>query len=157
METLLEPGYWGMFLSAFLAATVLPFSSDVIYGLMLLSQYDPFWTTVMASLGNWLGGMSSYYLGFLGYWVWIEKYWGVKKAKVEKWENKARKFGAWPALISWLPIIGDPIAIALGFFKLNVYKVAVLMLIGKTLRYLTIGIVIVYFPDLRDWVMAEQP
>ncbi len=155
METLLEPGYLGMFFSAFLAATVLPFSSDIIYGLMLLNQYDPFWTTVMASLGNSLGGMSSYFLGYFGYWVFIEKYLQVKKAKVEAWQEKVARFGSWPALITWLPVIGDPIAIALGFFKLNVYKVAVLMLIGKSLRYITIGIIISYFPEMRDWVMGE--
>jgi len=156
METLLDPGYLGMFISAFLAATILPFSSDIVYGLMLLGQYDPFWTTVMASLGNWLGGMGSYYLGYFGYWLWIEKYWGVKKQNVMKWQAKVARFGSWPALLSWLPVIGDPIAIALGFFKLNVYKVAVLMLIGKTLRYITMGIIISHFPELRVWFMGGQ-
>ena len=144
-----------MFLSAFLAATILPFSSDVIYGIMLLSNYDPVLTTTMASLGNWLGGMSSYYLGFIGYWAWIEKYWRVKKQKVEEWRAKLARFGSWPALITWLPIIGDPIAIALGFLKLNVYKVAILMLIGKTLRYVTIGLIIIYFPEMRDWFIDK--
>ena len=155
METLFELGYLGMFLSAFLAATILPFSSDVIYGIMLLSNYDPVLTTTMASLGNWLGGMSSYYLGFIGYWAWIEKYWRVKKQKVEEWRAKLARFGSWPALITWLPIIGDPIAIALGFLKLNVYKVAILMLIGKTLRYVTIGLIIIYFPEMRDWFIDK--
>ncbi len=155
MDTLFDIGYLGMFASAFLAATILPFSSDVVYGLMLIGDYDPTLTTVLASMGNWLGGMTSYYLGYFGHWVWIEKYWGLKKGKILKWEEKVRRFGSWPALISWLPVIGDPIAIALGFFRLNVYKVAVLMLIGKTLRYITFGVIIIYFPELRDWLMRE--
>ena len=154
METLLDPGYWGMFLSAFLAATILPFSSDVIYAIMLLGNYDPFWTTVMASLGNWLGGMSSYALGYLGYWLWIDKYLGVAPVKIEKWMLRLQKFGPWPALLSWLPVVGDPIAIALGFLKLNPYAIAVLMLLGKTLRYVTIGMLILYFPEMRDYFLS---
>ncbi len=154
METLLDPGYWGMFLSAFLAATILPFSSDVIYTIMLLGNYDPFWTTVMASLGNWLGGMSSYALGYLGYWLWIDKYLGVAPVKIEKWMLRLQKFGPWPALLSWLPVVGDPIAIALGFLKLNPYAIAVLMLLGKTLRYVTIGMLILYFPEMRDYFLS---
>jgi membrane protein YqaA with SNARE-associated domain len=154
METLLDPGYWGMFLSAFLAATILPFSSDVIYAIMLLGNYDPFWTTVMASLGNWLGGMSSYALGYLGYWLWIDKYLGVAPVNIEKWMLRLQKFGPWPALLSWLPVVGDPIAIALGFLKLNPYAIAGLMLLGKTLRYVTIGMLILYFPEMRDYFLS---
>lgn len=153
MESLLEPGYWGMFIAAFLAATILPFSSDVVYALMLIGDFSPFWTTVMASLGNWIGGMSSYGLGYLGYWLWIDKYLGVPPAKVKGWMEKLSKFGSWPALISWFPIIGDPIAIALGFLKLNPYWVGFLMLIGKSLRYVTIGLVIIYFPEMRDYFL----
>lgn len=154
METLLEPGYWGMFVSAFLAATILPFSSDIIYALMLFGNYDPFWTTFMASIGNWLGGMSSYGLGYLGYWLWVDKYLGVAPEKVELWMQRLRLFGPWPALLSWLPVIGDPIAIALGFLKLKPLPVAILMLIGKTLRYLTIGLIILYFPEMRDFFLS---
>jgi membrane protein YqaA with SNARE-associated domain len=154
MENLLEPGYWGMFLSAFLAATILPFSSDIIYAIMLLGNYDPFWTTFMASIGNWLGGMSSYGLGYLGYWLWVDKYLGVTPHKIERWMQRLRRFGPWPALLSWLPVIGDPIAIALGFLKLKPLPVAILMLIGKTLRYVTVGLLILYFPEMRDFFLS---
>ncbi len=153
MDSLLEPGYWGMLAAAFLAATILPFSSDVIYGLMLIGDYDPVLTTIMASVGNWLGGMTSYGLGYLGYWLWIDKYLGVPPAKVQQWMDKLSRFGAWPALITWLPGIGDPIAIALGFLKLDPYAVSILMLIGKTLRYVTLGVLIHFFPEIRDFIL----
>lgn len=150
--TFYELGYLGLFLGAFLAATILPFSSDVVFALMLYNGYDPTTSLICAVSGNWLGGLSSYALGYLGYWMLLEKYWRIKKEKVEKWRAKLQKFGPWPALITWFPIIGDPIAITMGFLKINIYKVAPLMFIGISLRFTTILILVLQFPDFWDQV-----
>ena len=135
MAEWIEYGYWGLFLAAFLAATIIPFSSDVLLSAMLLGDFEPWKLLVFASGGNWLGGMVSYGMGYLGKWEWIEKYLKVKRQKVERFQDYANRYGSYFALITWLPIVGDPMAIALGFVKTPPLSTAFWMLVGKTLRY----------------------
>lgn len=131
----MELGYLGLFIASFLAATVIPFSSEVIFSAMVFSGLDA-WTCVwVATLGNWLGGMSCYYLGRLGKMHWIEKYLGVKKEKIEKFADRIHKHGDWFAFFSFLPGIGDIIAVASGFFRCRWWLVAISMLLGKFCRY----------------------
>jgi membrane protein YqaA with SNARE-associated domain len=135
MTGLMELGYLGLFIASFLAATVIPFSSEVIFSAMVFSGLDA-WTCVwVATLGNWLGGMSCYYLGRLGKMEWIEKYLGVKKEKIEKFADRIHKHGDWFAFFSFLPGIGDIIAVASGFFRCRWWLVAISMLLGKFGRY----------------------
>jgi membrane protein YqaA with SNARE-associated domain len=135
MTGLMELGYLGLFLASFLAATVVPFSSEVIFSAMVFSGLDP-WTCVwVATLGNWLGGMTSYYVGLLGKIEWIEKYFHVKKEKMESYTIRIQKYGDWFAFFSFVPFIGDVIAVATGFFRCKWWKVAISMLIGKFARY----------------------
>lgn len=131
----MELGYLGLFLASFLAATVVPFSSEVIFSAMVFSGLDP-WTCVwVATLGNWLGGMTSYYVGLLGKIEWIEKYFHVKKEKMESYTIRIQKYGDWFAFFSFVPFIGDVIAVATGFFRCKWWKVAISMLLGKFARY----------------------
>lgn len=74
MEWLLNLGYFGLFLGSFVAATVVPFSSDVQLVAMLAAGGNVWFCVAVATLGNWLGGLTSYWLGWLGKWEWIEKY-----------------------------------------------------------------------------------
>lgn len=140
--------YLSMFIMAFLAATVIPFSSDAVFVGMLAMGYDMWILLLAASLGNTLGGYTSFFLGKLGKWEWLEKYAKVKRAKVESWRTKISNYGSVLALLTWLPFIGDVIAVALGFFRLKFWQVAIFMAIGKTLRYLTIAIIWPWFEAL---------
>jgi membrane protein YqaA with SNARE-associated domain len=135
MEFLNDYGLTGLFLASFLAATVLPFSSEALLTLLIAQHFDP-WTCIsVASLGNWLGGMSSYGLGYLGKWEWIEKYWRIKRKSIEKWHDRMSRYGAVFAFFSWMPVVGDVFAVGLGFLKSNVWVVAVFMMAGKIARY----------------------
>ncbi len=136
VEFLLEYGYIGLFIGSFLAATVIPFSSDVFLVGLLAVGGEPVEAVTVATLGNWLGGMSSYYLGYVGKWEWIEKWLKVKPETLEKQQSKVQKWGATLALMSWLPAVGDVFAIALGFYRLNAKMVAIYMFIGKGLRFI---------------------
>ena len=140
----LELGYIGLFSASFLAATVVPFSSEVVFSAMVFGGFDAWNCVLIATLGNWLGGMTCYYLGLMGKMEWIEKYIGVKKQKIDKFTDKIHRHGDWIAFFSFLPGIGDIIAVASGFFRCNVWIVAVSMLIGKFVRY----IVWMYFNGL---------
>jgi len=142
----IEPGYWGLFLATFLAATVLPFSSEVILIAMLSAGFNPTYCLLIATAGNTLGGMSSFALGWLGDWHKLNKWLRVKEADLNKWKSMIDRYGYWAALLCWLPFIGDPIAIALGFFRTNWRVVAILMFVGKLSRY---AILIFVLQNLR--------
>nr|WP_320117940.1 VTT domain-containing protein [uncultured Marinifilum sp.] len=136
MAEWIEYGYWGLFMACFLAATILPFSSEAIVSLCLYSGFDISITVGIATLGNWLGGLSSYYLGYLGKWEWIEKLLRVKKEKAEKSRIYLQNKGNAIAFFAFLPFIGDIIPLGLGLLKTNPYWMALFMAAGKLCRYL---------------------
>ena len=106
---------------------------------MILNGFDIYLTILIATIGNWLGGLSSYLIGRLGKWTMIEKYFGVNKNKVFNFKLKVDRWGSVLAFFSWLPIIGDVIAVSLGFFRTNFILVSIWMLLGKILRYIIWG------------------
>ncbi len=129
-------GYWGLFLASFLAATILPFSSEIVFTTLLYTIKCDAWTCIFAAtIGNWLGGMTCYYLGRLGKMEWIEKYLRVSSQKVDLWGKKLQGKASWAAFFSFLPGVGDLIALAAGFLRANPYVTAVSMLLGKFVRY----------------------
>lgn len=138
-EGLLNYGLWGLFLASFLAATVLPFSSEALLSLLIIGGTDSYTAVMVATAGNWLGGMSSYGLGYLGKWEWIEKYLRIKRATIEKWHQRLYKRGAIFAFLSWVPGVGDIFAVGLGLLKSNIWITAVAMLTGKFIRYVIWG------------------
>jgi len=132
-------GYIALFFAAFLAATVVPFSSEVILTGMLVAGYNPVTSIVVATIGNWLGSLTSYWIGRLGKWEWIEKYLKIPASKIERVSNKIKGKEGWIAFFSWMPIIGDPIVVALGFLKTHFFTTAIWILIGKTVRFIVWG------------------
>jgi membrane protein YqaA with SNARE-associated domain len=136
MEALSEWGYLGLFFASFLAATILPLSSEIVFSVLIVNNYDLATCLVMATLGNWIGGMSSYALGWLAKWSFIEKYLRIKKERIQSFKIKIENWGSFIAFFCWLPIIGDPLAVGLGVLKTNIIKVSIWMLIGKMIRYL---------------------
>ena len=136
MEEFVEWGYLGLFIASFLGATVIPFSSELVFSLLIIKGYDFNLSLLVATTGNWLGGLSSYFLGRLGKWSTLEKYFKLKKEKIVKFKTNIDKWGSLLAFFCWLPIIGDPIAVGLGFFRTNYILVAMWMFIGKFIRYI---------------------
>ncbi len=128
-------GLIGLFLASFLAATVLPFSSEAVLLAMLAGNWSPWELLLSASLGNWLGGMSSYGLGRLGDLTRIARWLRISPEKALSWQSRVHRYGAWAALLCWLPIIGDPIAMGLGLARAHLGRTAVLMFVGKAIRY----------------------
>lgn len=139
MVMLTNLGYGALFFASFLAATVIPFSSEAILAGMLLSNYDAVWCVLLATAGNTLGGMSGYWLGYLGKWEWLEKYLKISKQKLDEWHERIARYGAVLALFSWMPSIGDFLAVGLGFLRYNMLAVFLLMLAGKFIRYVVVA------------------
>ncbi|MDP6909058.1 MAG: YqaA family protein [Flavobacteriales bacterium] len=134
----LEYGYWGLFLAAFLSGTVVPFSSEVVLAGGLYAGMDPWPALIVATIGNWIGGYTTFWIGRMGKLDWIEKYFRVKHEKLLEWEHSVEKYGAYFAILGWLPILGNVILLALGFFRAHATNSAWWMLVGKTARYAAI-------------------
>ena len=135
MDILIAWGYLGVFFSSFLAATVLPFASEVVLTGVLLAGAAYWPCMIAATLGNFLGGMSCYYLGRMGKIEWIEKYLKLDRKKIDKVQKWIEGKGSVMAFFVFLPGVGDFIAVALGFMRGNVWIVAISMFIGKAIRY----------------------
>jgi membrane protein YqaA with SNARE-associated domain len=131
-------GYFGLFIVTFLSATILPFSSELLLIGMLNSNYPIINCVLIATLGNSIGGITNYLIGKIGNPLWLKKF-GVKEEKILKQQSIIQKYGAWLALISWIPIIGDPLMIALGFYRVRFITFLILLVIGKATRYIVIG------------------
>ena len=136
MESLLDYGLIGLFIGSFLAATVVPFSSDLLVIGMLALGGDPVLTIAVATLGNWLGGLTSYWLGWLGKLEWLERWFRVKRETIERQKERVERWGAWLALLTWLPFAGDIFAVVLGFYKVRFLPSALWMLVGKCGRFI---------------------
>lgn len=132
---MLTAGYLGMFLSAFLASTIIPLSSDLVLIGLLQTDSNPLYLFLLATMGNSLGGMTSFWFGRLGRWDWLLRYFGVRPEKVLKWGSWTQRYSPLLAFFSWIPVLGDVFCIALGYFRSN-WKISFFsMTIGKALRY----------------------
>lgn len=139
IEGLFDYTLWGLFLASFLAATVVPFSSEALLTFLIINGTDAYTAVLLATAGNFLGGMSSFAIGYMGKWEWIEKYLRIKRESIEKWHDRLYRRGAVFAFLSWLPAVGDIFAVGLGLLRANILITAVAMLAGKFLRYVIWG------------------
>ena len=132
-----EIGYLGLLITSFLAATFLPITSEVFLLSMLALGYDPWITLMYGTIGNAAGGWLNYGIGRLGNPEWLKRL-KVPKTKILKWKDKVQRYGHWLGLLSWLPFVGDVMAVALGFFQAPWVTSFAFILLGKFLRYLLI-------------------
>ena len=135
-DILMQYGYWGMFLSAFIAGSFFPFSSEAIMAGLSAAGLEMQPLIIYGTVGNVLGGMFNYCVGRMGRPEWIEKYLHVKQESLDKAERFMAGRGAWMGFFAFLPIIGSAITILLGLMRANVLISFVSITIGKFLRYL---------------------
>ena len=136
IQLLIEWGLPGLFISALLAGSIVPFSSELVLVALVKLGLPPIACLISATLGNTVGGMTCYSRGRLGKVSWIEKYFKVKKEKVDKMVKFLQGKGALMAFFTFLPAIGEVIAIALGFMRSNTWLTIVSMFVGKLIRYI---------------------
>jgi membrane protein YqaA with SNARE-associated domain len=131
--------YGALFISAFLAATVLPVSSEaVLAGLVVSGRGDPALLLAVATIGNTLGSVVNWILGH-----------GIDKLRNKRWSpvtpdryeqacRTFRRFGEWTLLFAWLPVVGDALTLAAGAARMNLGVFVALVAIGKAARYAVI-------------------
>jgi membrane protein YqaA with SNARE-associated domain len=121
---------WGLFISSLLAATLLPGGSEaVLFGVLKLHP-ELFWPALLVgTLGNTIGGMISFGMGWL-----------LPQTQQLKHVEKVRNYGTPALLLAWVPLIGDALCLAAGWLRLNPWHAALFMLLGKFARYLVIAL-----------------
>lgn len=137
-DFLINYGYWGMLLAAFLAGSFFPFSSEaVMLGLFAAGlKAEPL--IIYGTIGNVLGSMFNYSVGRLGHMEWIETYLHVKKKDLDKAKRFMAGHGAWIGFFAFLPIIGSAITICLGLMRANIVISTASITLGKLLRYVVL-------------------
>ncbi|MEK6749563.1 MAG: YqaA family protein [Pseudomonadota bacterium] len=126
----------GLFVSALFSASILPGGSEaVLAALMSRHVHAPFTLWAVATLGNALGGISTWYLG-----VWMRRKWPGRKLKQKHMRAVARVrvYGAPALLFSWLPIVGDALCLAAGWLGTRTTPTLVYLVLGKGVRYAVI-------------------
>ncbi|MDR0658018.1 MAG: VTT domain-containing protein [Mediterranea sp.] len=142
IDFLIEWGYVGMFLSALLAGSAVPFSSEVVLAALLhpSAGLNPVICILSASAGNLLGSLTCYWLGHLGKMEWLVRYFHMKEEKIVRMQAYLNGRSAFMAFFAFLPVIGTLIAVALGFLRSNIYVVSASMFLGKALRYVMVAL-----------------
>jgi membrane protein YqaA with SNARE-associated domain len=131
-------GIWGLFLSAFISSTIAPGGSEAVLAYLVVAKhYQIEYLIIVASIGNTLGALTTWWLGALA-----AKKFPVASLLPEK-KQKAlevvRRRGVWALFFSWLPIIGDALCFAGGWLKLPFLPACLVILSGKFIRYAVIG------------------
>lgn len=134
-----ELGYPGLLLASFLAATLLPLSSEVVLSALLLGGWNPAALVTVATAGNVLGAFANYALGYWGSKALARKVLKVSETEFEKAEARFRKYGLLSLLFAWVPVIGDPLTLVAGVLRVNLLWFLVLVTAGKLLRYLVVS------------------
>ncbi|MBM3356350.1 MAG: DedA family protein [Betaproteobacteria bacterium] len=120
---------WGLFWSSFLAATLLPGGSEAVLFAVLKLHPERYWDALgLATLGNTLGGMSSYLIGRI-----------LPQKRDLRGLAAVRTYGTPVLLLAWVPFIGDPLCVAAGWLRLNPWLSALYIALGKFTRYWAIA------------------
>lgn len=140
VDFLLQYGLLSLLFISFFAATLLPFGSEWFLILLLLNGYSPVWSVLTATLGNSLGAWINYLIGNWGQdWV-IRKILRIDQRQQLRAESWFKKYGSWSLLLSWFPIVGDPLCLVSGIFKTPLFRFFILVVSGKGLRYLSVSL-----------------
>lgn len=129
----------GLFLAAFLAATLLPGGSEAaLVALAALSSHSLISLLIVASIGNTLGSVVNYWLGHLALHYQDCKWFPISKQDLTKAQGWFSRWGQWSLLLAWVPIIGDPLTFAAGVMRMHFGRFLILVAISKTVRYMAI-------------------
>ena len=131
---------WGLFASAFISSTLFPGGSEVVLGVLAAERHHDVWLLLaIASLGNTLGALTTWLLGY-----WLARRFPLEERLPEKRRQalaRVRHWGSPALLLSWLPVVGDPLCFAAGFLRLPFLASLAFIALGKAARYAVILLV----------------
>jgi len=142
MDYFSELGYLGLFLASFLAATILPLSSEVVLSVLLLNKLNPVLLVAVATLGNVLGAFTNYAFGFWGSKAFVRKVLKIPESDFLKAEERFKKYGLLSLFFAWVPLIGDVLTVVAGMLRINILWFFILVASGKLIRYIVVSYLI---------------
>lgn len=145
---LIANGLPALFLFSFLASTLLPLGSEWLLGVLLLQGAEPVSAVALATLGNTLGALTTYAIGFWGGSLLAERVLRIDAAARQRAERIYRRFGSWSLFFSWLPIIGDPLCLIGGILRIHAGGFLLLVATGKLLRYAAVAFFVLNGKDM---------
>jgi membrane protein YqaA with SNARE-associated domain len=138
-EWLVNYGFYSLFLLSFLAATLIPLGSEWLLVVMLLSHNDPFAVVAVATAGNYLGALSTYWIGLRGGDFLTLRVLRLNEKGIQKARRCYARFGSYSLLLSFLPIVGDPLCLVGGVLRVRFIRFSLLVFSGKLVRYAAVA------------------
>ncbi|MCM2265464.1 MAG: DedA family protein [Desulfuromonadales bacterium] len=138
-DFLVANGYPALFLLSFLAATLIPLGSEWLLIALIIKGFEPSLAVTVASAGNVLGACTSYLIGIYGSAYLTERVLRMNAADRGRAERFFSRYGCWSLLLSWLPVVGDPLCLVAGMMKVPIARFVLLVLTGKAARYAAVA------------------
>ena len=135
--------YLYLLFSAFISATIFPMGSEALFIYYINQNLNIYILLFLATFGNSLGSVVNYWFGYNGE-DYLEKKKILKSSQLNRYRDPFNKYGSFSLLLSWMPIIGDPITIVAGLLKYNIYKFILLVTFAKFFRYLFVAYLVVH-------------
>ncbi len=134
-DILVNNGFCALFLLSFLASTLIPLGSEWLLVALLLKRYDPAISVALATVGNYLGACTTYAIGIWGGPLLIRRVLRIDADAEQRADRFFARYGSWSLLLSWLPVIGDPLCLVGGILKVGFIRFSLLVVAGKLARY----------------------
>ena len=131
-------GYLLLFTSSFLAATILPFYSEVILFSLLRKGSEPVSLVIVATVGNTMGAVVNWILGRYLLHFRNRRWFYFSEKQIKKAQNWFNRYGFWTLLLAWMPIGGDALTLIAGIMKVKIWLFILLVATGKALRYISV-------------------
>lgn len=132
--------YFGLFTAAFAAATLIPAQSEaVLVGLLVKGSASPGMLLAVATLGNVLGSLLNWLLGRMVERLGHKRWFPVSEQQMERAQQRYHRYGRWSLLLSWVPIIGDPLTVVAGTLREPLWSFLLLVTLAKGGRYLLLA------------------
>jgi len=134
--------YLTMFTSAFLAATIVPFASEIALTGALAAGGAVHWLVLVATLGNTLGAAINWALGRFIERFRDRRWFPASPQQIERAQAWFQRYGLWSLLFAWLPVVGEPLTVAAGAMRVHIAPFLILVAIGKGLRYVVLALAV---------------
>lgn len=138
-EWLAQYGYFSLFLLSFLASTLIPLGSEWLVVAMLLARSEPWAVIAVATTGNYLGALSTYWIGLYGGEFLTRRVLRMDEKSTAQAEKFYDRFGSYSLFFSFLPVIGDPLCLVGGMLRVRFLRFSLLVVSGKLARYAAVA------------------
>lgn len=138
-DFLLANGYPALLLLSFLASTLIPLGSEWLLVTLLVHGFAPLPVVLTASVGNVLGACTSFAIGVCGSRFLTAKILRMDERDRDRAERFFARYGSWSLLLSWLPVVGDPLCVVAGMMRMPFTRFALLVATGKVARYAVVA------------------